>query len=121
MESRSKVGLTTQQCILLRGCVRPHRIHAVHKRSVYSRNAPFLQSQDSEDTDDPEIPKFNPMLMKKRGGEAHSQRQADSKEPRLTTLSQMPSGAASTGGMSDDDGMSNFETPSGNQESKLRY
>ncbi len=80
-----------------------------------------MQSQDSEDKDDPEIPKFNPMLMKKRGGEAHSQRQADSKESRLATLSQMPNDAASSGGMSDDDGMSNFETPSGNQESKLRY
>ncbi len=58
--------------------------------------------------------------MKKRGGEAHSARQADSRDPKLATLSQMPSDAASSGGMSDDEGMSNFDTPSANQESKLR-
>ena len=78
--------------------------------------AVLLQSQGSEDRDNPET-----TLMKKRVGEGHMDRRSDSREPRLATLLQMHSDAASSGGMSDDDGMSNFETPSGSQESKLRY
>lgn len=79
-----------------------------------------VQGQDSKNTDDPEIPRFNPLLMKKRGGESHSTRQADSQEPRLTTLSHMPSDGGSQDDTSDDEGMSNFDTPSANEESKLR-
>ena len=79
-----------------------------------------VQGQDSKNTDDPEIPRFNPLLMKKRSGESHSTRQADSQEPRLTTLSDMPSDGGSQDDTSDDEGMSNFDTPSANEESKLR-
>ena len=71
------------------------------------------------DKDDPEIPKFNPLLMKQRGGEAHSTRTGDTQtQGQGRTLSSMPSDTS--GGMSDDDGMSYFETPSAVPDSRLR-
>ena len=79
------------------------------------------QTLADTDEDDPEIPRFNPLLVKQRGGEAHSARTSDIQtdgRPRRT-LSSMPSGETS-GGMSDDDGMSNFEAPSAVPDSRLR-
>lgn len=85
----------------------------------------FQQQRDTlgqaadTDEDDPEIPKFNPLL---RGGEAHSARTGDIHTQGQTgrTLSSMPSGATSAGMSDDSDNMSNFETPSAVPDSRLR-
>lgn len=85
------------------------------------RQQTLPQAADS-DEDDQEIPKFNPRLMKQRGGEAHSARTDDTQahgQTKRSSLHHMPSDATSAG-MSDDDGMSNFEAPSAVPDSKLR-
>lgn len=81
------------------------------------RQQTLPQAADS-DEDDQEIPKFNPKLMKQRGGEAHSAR-TDDTQTRRSSLHHVASDATSAG-MSDEDGMSNFEAPSAVPDSKLR-
>ena len=88
---------------------------------VLQRHQTLPQAADS-DGDDQEIPKFNPKLMKQRGGEAHSARTDDTQahgQTKRSSLHHVASDATSAG-MSDDDGMSNFEAPSAVPDSKLR-
>lgn len=94
---------------------------ATSSKGLQRREPTPPQVADSDD-DDQEIPKFNPKLMKQRGGEAHSARTDDTQAHGQTgrsSLHYMASDATSAG-MSDDDGMSNFEAPSAVPDSKLR-
>ena len=87
---------------------------ATSGKALRQQKLKMRQTGDTEE-DDPEIPKFNPMLMKQRGGEAHSA-QTQSAQGVRGSLQRVSSSGAS----SDDEGMSNFEAPSAVQDSKLR-
>lgn len=119
---RNKAQLVSELFKLLKLSSQTSR-HSSMPRAASSKG---LQQQKQTladtDEDDSEIPKFNPLLMKQRGGEAHSARTGDTQTDRRQrgTLTSMPSGETS-GGMSDDDGMSNFEAPSAVPDSRLRY
>ena len=94
---------------------------ATSSMGLQQQKQPLPHPADT-DEDDLEVPKFNPKLMKQRGGEAHSARADDTQAHRQTRQSSLRhmSSDVTSGGMSDDDGMSNFEAPSAVPDSKLR-
>ena len=96
---------------------------ATSSKGLQRRESASPQAAADSDEDDQEIPKFNPKLMKQRGGEAHSARTDDTQahgQTRRSSLHHVASDATSAGMSDDDDGMSNFEAPSAVPDSKLR-
>lgn len=90
---------------------------ATSRKALQQQKLKTLQTAagaEDDPEDQPEIPKFNPMLMKQRGGEARSAHTQGTQA--LGSLQH----ASSSGAFSDDEGMSNFEAPSAVPDSKLR-